>query len=130
MSAQSSCPRAGQARPADSPGAAEPTGPGARQRRPAAKGLRLAQAACGVGWGYAAVGVYWALGGTWLLDTVGGTLEQQGRTGNPGTTTDISWTAPTPGIAFEGERLEVFPGGLLAGGRRTMSSTGAARWRA
>jgi hypothetical protein len=33
---------------------------------------------------YAAVSVYWALGGTWLLDTVGGTLEQQGRTGNPG----------------------------------------------
>jgi hypothetical protein len=46
------------------------------------------------------------------------------------TTTDISWTAPTPGIAFQGERLEVFPGGLLAGGRRTMSSRGAARWRA
>jgi hypothetical protein len=32
---------------------------------------------------YAAVSVYWALGGAWLLDTVGGTLEQQGRTGNP-----------------------------------------------
>jgi hypothetical protein len=84
MSAQSSYPRAGQARPADSPGAAEPAGPGAGQRRPAAKGLRLAQAACGVGSAYAAVSVYWALGGTWLLDTVGGTLEQQGRTGNPG----------------------------------------------
>jgi len=46
--------------------------------------LRLAQAACGVCLAYAAVSVYWALGGTWLLDTVGGTLEQQGRTGNPG----------------------------------------------
>jgi hypothetical protein len=84
MSAQSSYPRAGQARPGDTPGAAEPAGPGARQRRPAAKGLRLAQAACGVGLAYAAISVYWALGGTWLLDTVGGTLEQQGRTGNPG----------------------------------------------
>ena len=84
MSAQSSYRRAGQARPADTPGAAEPAGPGARQRRPAAKGLRLAQAACGAGLAYAAVSVYWALGGTWLLDTVGGTLEQQGRTGNPG----------------------------------------------
>ena len=84
MSAQSSYPRAGQPRPADTSGEAEPAGPGARQRRPAAKGLRLAQAACGAGLAYAALSVYWALGGTWLLDTVGGTLEQQGRTGNPG----------------------------------------------
>ena len=84
MSAQSSYPRAGQARPADTPGEAEPAGPGVRQRQPAAKGLRLAQAACGAGLAYAAVSVYWALGGTWLLDTVGGTLEQQGRAGNPG----------------------------------------------
>ena len=84
MSAQSAYPRAGQARPADTPGEAEPAGPGVRQRRPAAKGLRLAQAACGAGLAYAAVSVYWALGGTWLLDTVGGTLELQGRTGNAG----------------------------------------------
>ena len=85
MSAQSSYPRAGQPRPANTPGeAGQPAGPGLRQRRPAAKGSRLAQAACGVGLAYAAVSVYWALGGTWLLDTVGGTLEQQGRTGNPG----------------------------------------------
>jgi hypothetical protein len=28
---------------------------------------------------YAAVSVYWGLGGTWLLDTVGGSLEQLGR---------------------------------------------------
>jgi Protein of unknown function (DUF3995) len=84
MSAHSSYPRAGQPRPADTPGEAEPAGPGVRQRRPAAQGLRLAQAACSAGLAYAAVSVYWALGGTWLLDTVGGTLEQQGRTGNPG----------------------------------------------
>ncbi|HEV3295679.1 MAG TPA: DUF3995 domain-containing protein [Streptosporangiaceae bacterium] len=84
MSARSSYPRAGQARPAGTPGAAEPAGPGARQRRPAAKGSRLAQAACGAGLAYAAVSMYWALGGTWLLDTVAGTLEQQGRAGNPG----------------------------------------------
>ena len=50
----------------------------------AASGLRLAQAACVVGLAYAAISVYWALGGTWLLDTVGGALEQQGRAGNPG----------------------------------------------
>ena len=85
MSAQPSYPPAGQPRSANTPGEAEqPAGPGVRQRRAAAKGLRFAQAACGVGLAYAAVSVYWALGGTWLLDTVGGTLEQQGRTGSPG----------------------------------------------
>lgn len=47
------------------------------------------------------------------------------------TTTDISVTAATPrGIAFQGERLEVFPGELLVGERRPMSSRGAARWPA
>jgi hypothetical protein len=35
-----------------------------------------------------------------------------------------------PGIAFQGERLEVLLGELLVGERRTMSSTGAARWPA
>jgi hypothetical protein len=84
MSAQSSYPRAGQSGPADTPGEAEPAGPAARQRRAAAKGWRLAQAACVAGLAYAAISVYWALGGTWLLDTVAGTLEQQGRVGNPG----------------------------------------------
>jgi hypothetical protein len=33
-----------------------------------------------------------------------------------------------PGIAFQDERLAVFPGELLVGERRTMSSGGAARW--
>jgi hypothetical protein len=84
MSARSRYFPAGQPGPADTPGEAEPAGPGVRQRRPAAKGLRLAQAACGAGVAYAAVSVSWALGGTWLLDTVAGTLEQQGRAGNPG----------------------------------------------
>jgi Protein of unknown function (DUF3995) len=84
MSAQSSYLPAGQPRPADTPGEAEQVETGVRQRRPTAKGLWLAQAACGAGLAYAAVSVYWALGGTWLLDTVAGTLEQQGRTGNPG----------------------------------------------
>jgi len=32
---------------------------------------------------YAAVSVYWGRGGTRLLNTVGGTLETQGRAGNP-----------------------------------------------
>jgi hypothetical protein len=83
MSAQSSYPRAGQSGPADAPGEAEPAGPAGRQRR-AARGWRLAQAACVAGLAYAAISVYWALGGTWLLDTVAGTLGQQGRAGNLG----------------------------------------------
>jgi Protein of unknown function (DUF3995) len=37
-----------------------------------------------VGLLYAAISVHWALGGTWLLDTIGGSLEEQGRAGNPG----------------------------------------------
>jgi hypothetical protein len=93
MSAQSRSLLPGQPRPADTPGEAKPAGPGVRQRRPAAKGVRLAQAACGVGLAYAAVSVYWALGGTWLLDTVGGTLEQQGRAGNPGIILAVSAAA-------------------------------------
>jgi hypothetical protein len=36
----------------------------------------------------------------------------------------------SPDIAFQGERLEVFPGELLVGERRTMFSRGAARWPA
>jgi Protein of unknown function (DUF3995) len=84
VSAQSGYPRAGQPGPANTPGEAELAGPAVRQRRAAASGLRLAQAACVAGLAYAAISVYWALGGTWLLDTIGGTLEQQGRAGNPG----------------------------------------------
>jgi hypothetical protein len=84
VSAQSGYSRAGQPGPANTPGEAELVGPAVRQRRAAARGLRLAQAACVAGLAYAAISVYWALGGTWLLDTIGGTLEQQGRAGNPG----------------------------------------------
>jgi hypothetical protein len=46
--------------------------------------MRAAQAACVVGLPYVAVSVYWGLGGSWLLDTVGGTLEEQGRAGSAG----------------------------------------------
>jgi hypothetical protein len=84
VSPQSGYPRAGQPGPANTPGEAELAGLAVRQRRTAARGLRLAQAACVAGLAYAAISVYWALGGTWLLDTIGGTLEQQGRAGNPG----------------------------------------------
>lgn len=37
-----------------------------------------------VGVMYAAVSAYWGLGGTGLLDTIGGTLEREGRAGNTG----------------------------------------------
>ncbi len=40
--------------------------------------LRAAWAALFVGLLSAAVSLYWALGGTWLLDTIGGSLEEQG----------------------------------------------------
>lgn len=49
---------------------------------PRPRGVRIAQAACIVGLLYAAVSVCWGLGGTWLLDTVGGSLERQGRAGD------------------------------------------------
>lgn len=84
MSAQSGYRRADQPGPVNTPGEAELAGPAVRQRRAAASGSRLAQAACAAGLAYAAISVYWVLGGTWLLDTVGGTLEQQGRAGHPG----------------------------------------------
>ena len=84
MSAQSGYPRVGRPGPADTPGEAELVGPAIRQRRAAASGLRLAQAACVAGLAYAAISVYWALGGTWLLDTVAGTLGQPGRAGDAG----------------------------------------------
>jgi hypothetical protein len=33
---------------------------------------------------YAGISAYWGLGGTGLLDTIGGTLEREGRAGNAG----------------------------------------------
>jgi Protein of unknown function (DUF3995) len=42
-------------------------------------GLGAAWAAFAVGLLYAAVSVYWGLGGSWLLDTVGASLTQAGR---------------------------------------------------
>lgn len=49
-----------------------------------ADGFRLAQAACVAGLLFALASVYWALGGTWLLDTIGGSLEDRGRSGDTG----------------------------------------------
>lgn len=91
MSAQCGSPQDGEPGPARAPGEAAPAGPAVRQRRDAS-GLRLAQAACVAGLAYAAISFYWAVGGTWLLDTVGATLAQQGRAGNPGVVLAV-WAA-------------------------------------
>jgi Protein of unknown function (DUF3995) len=51
-----------------------------------------------VGLAYAAVSVYWAAGGTWLLDTVGGGLGQQGRAGDLGVIVAV-WAAAVLKVA-------------------------------
>jgi Protein of unknown function (DUF3995) len=75
-------------------GSAEDSGRSPRSGYPraGAGGLRFAQAAGVVGLAYAAVSVYWAAGGTWLLDTVGGGLGQQGRAGDLGVIVAV-WAA-------------------------------------
>ena len=55
---------------------------GAARRSPRPGGLGAARTAVVVGLLFAAVSVYWGLGGTWLLDTVGGSLERGGQAGN------------------------------------------------
>jgi hypothetical protein len=52
--------------------------------RPSRSGLRLAQAALLLGLLHGAVLAYWGVGGTWLLDTIGGSLEEKGRAGDTG----------------------------------------------
>ena len=51
--------------------------------RDSPNGLTAARAAFLVGLPNAAVSIYWVLGGTWLVDTVGGFWDEQGRAGNP-----------------------------------------------
>jgi hypothetical protein len=60
-------------------GASAPPPPAARTPSPSA--TAAAFAAFLVGLLYAAISTYWGLGGTWLLDTIGGTLERGGRAG-------------------------------------------------
>lgn len=92
--------------------------------------MRLAQAAWGVGAAYAAVSVYWALGGTWLLDTVGGTLEQQGRAGNAGIMLAV-WAAAV--LKIIGAIVRLAAVGLIPGqatiARRRLAGDGMARGR-
>jgi hypothetical protein len=47
-------------------------------------GLALLRAACALGVAYAAVSIFWGLGGTWLLSTLGGSLEEEARSGSLG----------------------------------------------
>lgn len=56
--------------------------------------LPAAHAAFVLGLAYAAVSVYWGLGGTWLLGTVGGSLERAGREGGLGISL-LLWSAAT-----------------------------------
>ncbi len=51
---------------------------------PPRTGAAIALAALLVGVMYAGMSAYWGLGGTGLLDTIGGTLEREGRAGNAG----------------------------------------------
>ena len=122
MSAPSSYPRVGQPRPATTPGEAASAGLAVRQRRAAARGWRLAQAGCVAGLAYAAISVYWAAGGTWLLNTVGGTLEQQGRAGNLGIILAV-WAAAVLkiiGAIVPLAAVGVTPGQATTGRRRQM----------
>jgi hypothetical protein len=112
-------PQVGQPGPADAAGG---PGPAVRQRRPAARGWRLAQAASAAGLTYAAISVYWALGGTWLLSTVAGTLGQQGRAGNPGIIVAV-WVAAVLKIAgaiVPLAAVRVTPGQAITARRRQL----------
>jgi hypothetical protein len=53
-----------------------------------------AYAACAVALLYALVSFYWALGGTAGIDTLGGSLEQRARAGDPG----VRWLAGAAGV--------------------------------
>jgi hypothetical protein len=54
--------------------------------------VRAAWFACALGLAYAAVSVYWALGGAALLDTLGGALEREARSGSF-TSQVLAWSA-------------------------------------
>jgi hypothetical protein len=47
-------------------------------------GLGFLRLACALGLAYAAVSIFWGLGGTWLLSTLGGSLEEEARSGSLG----------------------------------------------
>jgi uncharacterized protein DUF3995 len=66
--------------------------PIAAARKISASGTAAAHTAFLIGVLYAAVSAYWGFGGTWLLNTIGGTLEREGRTGAAGARL-LVWTA-------------------------------------
>ena len=53
-----------------------------------------AYAACGVALAYAVVSFYWAFGGTAGVGTLGGRLEELGRSGDPA----VLWLAGVAGV--------------------------------
>ena len=61
---------------------------------------------------YAAISAYWGLGGTWLLDTVGGSLETAGRSGTAGLLAAV-WAAAV--LKVVGAMIPVLYCGLSAG---------------
>ena len=68
--------------PARTPGTLGRRGPASTEwLAPRRTGFGAAMAALVVGLLNAAVSVYWGLGGTWLLATVGGSLQRQGHAG-------------------------------------------------
>ena len=78
------------------------------------KALRAASAACVVGLLYAGISVYWGLGGTWLLDTVGGALAQQGRNRTAGAIFAVWAAAALKAIAAVLPLLALRPFGSAA----------------
>jgi hypothetical protein len=76
-------------RPVRSPTNAPPI---AAAREFSASGAAAAHAAFLIGVLYAAVSAYWGFGGTWLLNTIGGALEREGRTGTASVRV-LVWTA-------------------------------------
>jgi len=71
---------------------------------------------------YAAVSAYWGLGGTGLLDSIGGTLEREGRAGNAGLLA-VLWV--TVVLKLLAAILGMWPSSGIGGYAR-----GTARWRA
>lgn len=88
--------------------------------RPTALRRRAWRFACGaglLGGLYAAVSAYWGAGGTALLDTIGGTLEREGRARAAGvlavvwTTVVLSWPSAASGSSPSRDRSGWHPVG-------------------
>ncbi len=85
-----------------------------RSRRPTAAAV-AAGGAFVLGVAYAGMSAYWGSGGIELLDTIGGSLERAGRSGNAGVIA-LAWVtaAAKALVAVLGLAVVVFPGRLRA----------------